>query len=128
MALVTLTATITACPDPPKVGDFTLSLTPASTNLVQNSTLNVGVNINRLNSFAEAVNVTLISPPTGLTASPLTIDGTSLSGTLVMQANSSVTPGAVKLTVSALGGGLGLVPDHRMGFLRDGGGGCGESR
>ena len=107
LALITLAATITACPDPPKAADFTINLVPAASDLTRGDKLNVAVNLNRVNNFAEAVNLTLISPPAGLSASPLTIDGASSSGTMIVQANSSAALGAVKLTVSALGGGLG---------------------
>ena len=114
LALITLAATITACPDPPKAADFTINLVPAASDLTRGDKLNVAVNLNRVNNFAEAVNLTLISPPAGLSASPLTIDGASSSGTLVVQANSSAALGAVKLTVSALGGGLGKTQELNL--------------
>jgi serine protease len=111
LALLTLAVTLTACPDPvkdpPKVPDFTFSVVPASSNLERNKTLQVAVSLNRVNNFADAVNITLSNPAAGLSASPLTIDAASSSGNLIVQATSSAALGAVKLTVNALGGGLG---------------------
>jgi serine protease len=111
LALLTLATALTACPDPvkdpPKVPDFTFSVVPASSNLERNKSLQVAVNLNRVNNFADAVNITLSNPPAGVSVNPLTIDAASLSGNLIVQANSSVAFGAAKLTVNALGGGLG---------------------
>jgi serine protease len=118
LALLTLAATLTACPDPPKdppkVPDFTFSLVPASSNLERNKTLNVAVSLNRVNNFADAVNITLSNPPAGLSANPLTIDAASSSGNLIVQATSSAALGAAKLTVNALGGGLGKTQDLNL--------------
>jgi serine protease len=118
LALLTLAATLTACPDPPKdppkVSDFTFSLVPASSNLERNKTLQVAVALNRVNNFSDAVNITLSNPPAGVSANPLSIDAASSSGNLIVQATSSAALGAAKLTVNALGGGLGKTQDLNL--------------
>jgi serine protease len=118
LALLTLAATLTACPDPvkdpPKVPDFTFSIVPVSSNLERNKTLQVAVSLNRVNNFADAVNVTLSNPAAGLSANPLSIDAASSSGNLIVQASSSAALGAAKLTVNALGGGLGKTQDLNL--------------
>ena len=106
LALLALAATITACPEPAKVGDFTLALTPVTGDIMQNNTLSVAVNLTRINNFADAVNLTLANPPQGLSSDPLTIGAGSSSGTLVIHAATSAALGAVKLNINALGGNL----------------------
>lgn len=89
------------CPDP----DFQISQITPNTTVTAGSSTSVTVTLERINGFTSDVNVTLDSPPPGITADPLTILGSSSSGTLNIKATTSALPGTSSFVVQGTGGG-----------------------
>ncbi len=104
VGLIPLAAVLFACPEPPKVKDFTVSSSASVSTLALTRTSNITVNVERINGFAEAVSVGLLTPPTGITSDPFSISGSS--GVLVVKADATATLGSKILTLEASSGNL----------------------
>jgi hypothetical protein len=106
--LLVIAVLLTACPQaelPPTPG-FELSLQPSELSLEQGDSGSVTVNVSRRNDFTGPVTVTLVDPPTGISADPLTIAAGETSGTLTVQAASDAVLGAHNVTVRGASGNL----------------------
>ncbi len=108
VSLIPLAAILFACPDPPKppplVKDFNLSSSTDLSTLALTKSSNIAIGIERINGFAEAVSIELLTPPVGITSDPLSIITTT--GTLVVKAAQTATLGAATLTIEASSGNL----------------------
>jgi serine protease len=103
-SLIPLAAILFACPDPPKPKDFNLSSSSSPTTLALAKSSNISINIERINGFADAVDVGLLTPPAGISSEPLSLVGTT--GILVVKAAQTAALGAASLTIQASSGTL----------------------
>jgi hypothetical protein len=83
---------------------FTLTLSPQSLTLERGASGSVSVTLARQGGFSEAVQVTLVDPPAGVSAAPLSIPAGSSSGTLTVSASGTASAGSSNLNVQAEGG------------------------
>ena len=95
----------TPTPPPSTTPDFAMTSTPSSLTVTQGSSGSVSINLDRQNGFAGAVDITLASPPVGVTAASMTITADSSVGTLNITADDTVTPGAITLNLTGVSGG-----------------------
>lgn len=96
---------LTGCPtklDP----DFKITPTSAFVSVAQGSSAQISINLERINSFGQTVTVSLGSPPSGISATPLDIGVVTDVGTLTINAASTALVGSSFLTLNATGGGI----------------------
>jgi uncharacterized membrane protein len=90
----TTTVTLTVTPPP----DYTLSVTPTTVSINSGGTGQVTVNINRTN-FTGAVNLSLVAPPAGVTATFNPASPTTNSSVATITVASTVVLGSYDLTI-----------------------------
>ena len=105
LALI-LAACPAVVPTPAPTPDFAISSAPASISLAQGSSGNLTINLERQNGFADAVAITLTSPPTGLGAASLNIPAGSSTGVLNLTAAAALALGDSTVTINASSGSL----------------------
>lgn len=101
-----LALALTACPGIQPTSGFSLELSSPNLSLQQGASANVTVNLTRSGGFADAVTVTLASPPAGISAQPLTIAGHSSTGSLRIDASSGAALGPNLLSLTGASGTL----------------------
>jgi uncharacterized delta-60 repeat protein len=89
----------------PKDGSagFTLALAKATARLVRGHTISVGVTVDRLGGFGDAVAVAVNGLPSGVTVAAITIPASQTTGTLVIQATAAAALGGAQLSIVASG-------------------------
>jgi hypothetical protein len=90
----------------PDTGGFTLSVDPAQANVPPGGSQNIQLSLTRLNGFTDSVTLSLLNPPAGISASPVTIAAGSTSATLSISVSASTEPGPKTLTVRGTAGTL----------------------
>jgi Bacterial Ig-like domain len=85
--------------------DFALSVI-SGFSVIQGTTDGVKFNINRQNGFAGSVAMTLVNPPSGITAVPLSVPSGLSSDFFQVAVGAQVPVGTINLTLSGTGGGL----------------------
>jgi hypothetical protein len=90
----------------PDTGGFTLSVDPAQANVPPGGSQNIQLSLSRLNGFTDSVTLSLLTPPAGISASPVTIAAGSTSATLSISVSASTEPGPKTLTVRGTAGTL----------------------
>ena len=96
---------LTGCPTKLEP-DFKITPTPAFVSVAQGSSAQISINLERINSFGQTVTVSLGSPPSGISATPLDIGVVTDIGTLTINAASTALVGSSFLTLNATGGGI----------------------
>jgi hypothetical protein len=91
-------------PPPPPAPDFSLSTTPTLT-VVRGSAGNLTVTVTPTNGFTAPVQLSVSSPPAGVTAGTATVASGQTSGVLALSASSGAAFGSKAVTVQGSGGG-----------------------
>jgi uncharacterized membrane protein len=100
---VELSVTVTATPPTP---DFGLSLSPNVLSLEQGKSSGITVTLSKLHGFDGATQISLVNPPSGVSAADVTIGAGSTSATLTLTVAPSVSPGTKTLTLQGVSGSL----------------------
>src|SRR5713226_9786689 len=87
------------------VGDYSLSASPSTLNVVQGASGTSTITITPLNGFNSSVSLSASGLPSGVTAS-FNPSSTASSSTLTLTASSTATTGTVTLTVTGTSGSL----------------------
>ena len=89
---------------PPAEPTFTVGVTPPEATLQPGGTAAVTVAIDRLDGFAEEVDVSAAGLPAGISADPLVIGASQSSGTLMLRSAGSETATRVSVMVTVASG------------------------
>ena len=79
--------------------DFALRVAPSSVSLRSKSTASLSVYAIRKDGFTGPINLTLKDPPSGFSASPVTISGTQIVARLNLKTDLTVTKSPVNLSI-----------------------------
>jgi 6-phosphogluconolactonase (cycloisomerase 2 family) len=99
-------------PPPPPGADFTVSITPASQDLVWGKSATYTVTVQPVNGLSGNVNVSLNNPPPGITATPINIAIGSTGNLVINTSQAASSAGSNPLSVLATSGFL----NHTAGF------------
>lgn len=83
-----------------------LSGVPPTISAVQGGSASIPVSITRGGGFSGSVTVTASGLPAGVTASAVTIPGSSSSGTMTLDVSAAAVPGSASITLTATGDGV----------------------
>jgi uncharacterized membrane protein len=100
---VELSVTVTSTPPTP---DFGLSLSPNVLSLEQGKSSGITVTLSKLHGFDGATQISLVNPPSGVSAADVTIVAGSTSATLTLTVAPTVSPGTKTLTLQGVSGSL----------------------
>jgi uncharacterized membrane protein len=89
----------------PATPDFSFSVAPTSLSIQKGSTANVAVSMTRSGGFAEAVDVSLVNPPSGISGSTSLAAGAT-TGLLELVVSNGASLGTQKFIVKAKGGSI----------------------
>ncbi|WP_161883552.1 Ig-like domain-containing protein [Deinococcus alpinitundrae] len=92
--------------DPVPQADFNFTLTPAVVNVQANGTAALSATLQRSGGFTSAVTLTLLNPPTGISAAAVTVPAGATTAKLDLKASSASVPGEDTLTFAADAGSL----------------------
>lgn len=83
-----------------------LSGVPPTISAVQGGSASIPLSITRGGGFSGSVTVTASGLPAGVTASAVTIPGSSSSGTMTLNVSAAAVPGSASITLTAAGDGV----------------------
>lgn len=90
---------------PCDAGSFEVG-TVADAKVVPGGSIDVDISVTKNACFDGAIDVSLVTPPTGITAGALSIASTETTGKLTLMVEASVPTGSVTLNLAATGGGV----------------------